>query len=87
MKRLNDATKSAESAGSSVDYSSAVASIEQRLEEAKTLEEKVREVCLKREKRWRLSIQLDQLGPDIDKVQPLRAFYIPSNGGHVDRAA
>ena len=73
MTRLDVATKSAESAGTSVDYSSAVTSIEQRQEETKSLEEKVREVCHKREKRWRLSIQLDQLGPNVDKVSLLYA--------------
>ena len=68
IKRLNDASRSAESAGSSVNYSSAEESIRQCLEEAKVLEEKVREVCVKRERRWNLSIQLEQLGPSVDKV-------------------
>ena len=68
VKRLNDASESAKSAKSSVDYSAAKESIERRLGEARELEGKVKEVCLKREKRWNLSIQLCQLGPSVDQV-------------------
>lgn len=69
VKRLNDASESAKSAKSSVDYSAVKESIERRLGEARELEAKVREVCLKREKRWKLSIQLCQLGPSVNQVQ------------------
>lgn len=68
MRRLEDAEKSAKSAGSSVSYSSVMESIERRLEEGKSLEWKVREVCLKREKRWKLALQFNQLEPNVDKV-------------------
>lgn len=68
IARLNEATKSAESAGSSLNYALATESIERRLEEARSLERKVEEVCLKREKRWNLTIQLHELGPSVDKV-------------------
>ena len=68
MRRLKDAEKSAKSAGSSVKYSSAEESIERRLEEAKGVEWKVREICLKREERWKLALQFNQLEPDVDKV-------------------
>ena len=68
VRRLRDAEKSAKSAGSSVIYSSAVESIERRLEEGKTIEWKVREICLKREKRWKLALQFNQLEPSVDKV-------------------
>ena len=68
VKRLKDAEKSAKSARSSVNYSSAEESIEHRLEEGKAVEWKVREICLKREKRWKLTLQFNQLGPNVDKV-------------------
>lgn len=68
MRRLKDAEKSAKSASSGVNYSSAEESIEQRLEEGKAMEWKVREICLKREKRWKLALQFNQLAPSVDKV-------------------
>lgn len=68
ITRLNDAAKSAKSARSSVNYSTVEESIKQRLEEAKAEEWTVREVCLRREKRWRLTIQLNQLDPSVKQV-------------------
>lgn len=68
VRRLKDTEKSAKSAGLALDYSIARESIEGRLEEVKVVEKKVTEICLKREKRWKLSLQFDQLGPSVDKV-------------------
>jgi hypothetical protein len=71
VRRLRDAEKSAKSAGSSMSYSGAVEGIERRLEEGRAVEWKVREECLKREKRWKLALQFNQLEPNVDKVHVL----------------
>ena len=71
MRRLKDAEKSAKSAGSNVNYSAAESGIERRLEEGRAVEWKVREICLRREKRWKLALQFNQMEPSVDKVRKL----------------
>ena len=52
-----------------VDYSKVEDDIEAKEKKLRVLEERVWQVCEKRELRWNRAIQLDQFEPDVDKVK------------------
>ncbi|CAI8025602.1 hypothetical protein GBAR_LOCUS14766, partial [Geodia barretti] len=53
---------------SSCQHTNTIRSVQQVLVELKEEKEKVDEVCMRRHRRWSLSLQLDRLHKDTEKV-------------------
>lgn len=68
-RRLEEATKAARDVQTVLDYSASLEFLETKMNEVRAEEQKVLEVFFRRERRWILSIQYDQLGPDVEKVR------------------
>ena len=76
ISRLKDASKSAQSAKVLIDYTVSIEMIRQRLERGRGEEVRVWEVCQRRENRWNLTIRLNQLEPDAEKVRDKKSIIV-----------
>ena len=69
INRLEDASRSSRAGTNSpVNYSAALAGLREKLERLRGERGEVDEVCDRRERRWSLKIQLNQLKEDVHKV-------------------
>jgi hypothetical protein len=67
MRQLEGVMRSSRDAGHPVSYTNTIRSVQQVLVELKEEKEKVDEVCMRRHRRWSLSLQLDRLHKDTEK--------------------
>ena len=68
IKRLQEASQSAENARTVLDYSTSLEFLKTKVEQVRTEEREILEVCSRRERRWNLSILFSQFEPDVEKV-------------------
>lgn len=67
-ERLGNASALGKEAGSKVDYSAEEAREVKMDEDLQRKEAEVWAECARRERRWQLTVQLNQFEPDVDKV-------------------
>ena len=68
IERLQASTESARKVDTVVDYTGAERELEARGDGLRALEERVWSGCERRERRWNLTIHLNQFEPDVEKV-------------------
>ena len=66
--RLGNAMATAKEAGTSVNYSAALESVQRKLDALRREKERLDKLCDQREERWSLCIQLHQFRKDVQKV-------------------
>ena len=68
LEKVGGALVTAREAGSLVDYSGAEQAMERREAGLRVEEERVWSECERRERRWNLTLYLNQFEPDVEKV-------------------